>query len=387
MSPPEYWASGCRATTRGPKNRLKRSLQNILVAHYSGTISTLTLAQNSRGTYDLYLNSSLTIGGQPSWLTFDDAARTLYSSDETSYGSASVTAVLAAKNGGLTLAGKTTAATGGAVANTLYGNGFVAVAHYQGSMISTYKLPLSPSGTVLQKFSLTQSQPGTNPWRQEAAHPHQVIVDPTGRFLLAPDLGSDEIRIYAMSANSGILTACPSYIEVGGTGPRHGTFAPNGLFYVANELANTVHAFDVSYSSNCISLSQRQIITTMAGNKTAPSGTKLGEIHVKGNNLYVSNRRDLTFNPNDSLTSFNMASNGFLTFQNITSSGGTYPRTFHINKSGDLVVIGDQTTANVVVVERDVTNGLLGAQIASLRVGSVGTPENDNGLSSVLWDD
>ncbi|KAH8746798.1 Lactonase, 7-bladed beta-propeller-domain-containing protein, partial [Diaporthe sp. PMI_573] len=172
-----------------------------------------------------------------------------------------------------------------------------------------------------------------------------------------------------------------------GTGPRHGTFAPNGLFYVANELANTVHAFDVSYSSNCISLSQRQIITTMAGNKTAPSGTKLGEIHVKGNNLYVSNRRDLTFNPNDSLTSFNMASNGFLTFQNITSSGGTYPRTFHINKSGDLVVIGDQTTANVVVVERDVTNGLLGAQIASLRVGSVGTPENDNGLSSVLWDD
>jgi hypothetical protein len=52
-----------------------------------------------------------------------------------------------------------------------------------------------------------------------------------------------------------------------------------------------------------------------------------------------------------------------------------------------MVVIGDQTTSNVVVVERDVTTGLLGAQIANLRVASVGTPENDNGLSSVLWDD
>jgi 6-phosphogluconolactonase (cycloisomerase 2 family) len=102
---------------------------NIFVAHYTGIISTLTLAQNSRGTYDLHQNSTLTIGGQPSWLTFDEATRTLYSSDESGFGTAYVTAVLAAKNGGLTLAGKTTAATGGAVANTLYGNGFLANAH------------------------------------------------------------------------------------------------------------------------------------------------------------------------------------------------------------------------------------------------------------------
>lgn len=74
-------------------------------------------------------------------------------------------------------------------------------------------------------------------------------------------------------------------------------------------------------------------------------------------------------------------------FQQITSSGGTYPRTFSINKAGDLVVIGDQTTANVVVVKRDVATGLLGTQVASMRIGSTGTPENDNGLSAVLWDE
>jgi len=76
-----------------------------------------------------------------------------------------------------------------------------------------------------------------------------------------------------------------------------------------------------------------------------------------------------------------------MSFKNITSSGGTYPRTFAINKAGDMIAIGDQTTANVVVVKRDVVTGDLGPQIASLRVGNVGTAESDNGLSAVLWDD
>jgi 6-phosphogluconolactonase (cycloisomerase 2 family) len=76
-----------------------------------------------------------------------------------------------------------------------------------------------------------------------------------------------------------------------------------------------------------------------------------------------------------------------MTFQQITSSGGTYPRTFAIAKAGDLVAIGDQTTANVAVVKRNNETGLLGPQVASMRIGSVGQPENDNGLSAVLWDD
>jgi len=108
---------------------------------------------------------------------------------------------------------------------------------------------------------------------------------------------------------------------------------------------------------------------------------------VHGNFLVASNRRDLTFSPNDSMTTFNLDASGALTFTGITSSGGTYPRTFQINKAGDLVVIGDQTTANVAVVKRDVTTGLLGPQVASMRIGIVGHAENDDGLSAVLWDE
>lgn len=254
------------------------------------------------------------------------------------------------------------------------------------SEITTFKLPLTSSSAALQQIPLTMTGPGTIPSRQNAAHPHEVLLDPTGNFLLVPDLGADQIRIYQIGS-TGLLTACPSYFEVGGTGPRHGSFSTNGsILYVANELANTVNAFNLVYTNSCITLTKLQTLTTIPNNATAPTGTKVGEVHVKDRFVYASNRNDLSFSPNDSMASFSLGSTGSMTFMNITSSGGWYPRTFDINKAGDMVAIGDQTTANVAIVKRDPGTGYLGPQLASLRVGTVGTAENDNGLSAVLWD-
>ncbi|TVY84604.1 putative 6-phosphogluconolactonase [Lachnellula suecica] len=362
------------------------SAANIFVSHYQGTVQSLSLNQNG-GRYTLTANGTVTLGGQPSWLTFDSANRILYVADETGYGTASIWSVAANINGGLTQTGKATAPLG-SVHNVLYGDGYIASAHYQTSMVTTFKLPLTSSAQTLQKFALTMPGKGTIPSRQDAAHPHEVIVDPTGKFILVPDLGADLIRLYSINASTGMLTSCGQYTEVGGTGPRHGSWWNNSTLYIANELANTVHGFTVTYpASGCIALSRFQSITTMTGNKTAPTGTKVAEVRLKDNFLYAANRRDLTFNPNDSITAFSLDSAGDMTFQGITSSGGTYPRTFAINKAGDMIVIGDQTTANVVVVKRDTVTGALGPQIASMRIGTVGTAENDNGLSAVIWDE
>ncbi|KAG4442887.1 hypothetical protein IFR05_001591 [Cadophora sp. M221] len=350
---------------------------NIFAAHYSGTINSLTLTSTSNGAYSLALNNSLSIGGQPSWMTWDSSSRTIYMPDETGFGSASSFAVSAATNGRFTLLGKATGLPLGGVANVV-----------QTSTISTLKLPLSSSSKTLQTLKYTMNGKGPIPSRQDAPHPHHVFPDPTGAFLLAPDLGADQIRIYKIDSTSGKLTDCPSYIEPGGTGPRHGVFWGKDVLYVGNELANTVHVFAVSYpASGCLTLTRTQSLTSLPGNKTAPSGTKIGEVHVKDNFLYVSNRRDLSFSPNDSIATFSLSTTGVMTFVDIISSGGTYPRTFSINNAGDLMVIGDQTTANVVVVKRDPVTGKLGPQVASLRVGVTGNAENDDGLSSVLWDE
>jgi hypothetical protein len=100
---------------------------NIFVSHYQGTVQSLTLTPMSSSGYNLVTNGTVTIGGQPSWLTWDSANRVLYVADEGNSGS--VTSVTATTDGGLKKLGQCSA-PGGAVANTLYGNGgYIASVH------------------------------------------------------------------------------------------------------------------------------------------------------------------------------------------------------------------------------------------------------------------
>jgi 6-phosphogluconolactonase (cycloisomerase 2 family) len=262
--------------------------------------------------------------------------------------------------------------------------------------VTTFKLPLT-GGQPLQTLKYTGK--GVNPSRQEAPHPHHAIVDPTGDFLIVPDLGADLIRIHKIDKTSGKLTECTGAKPAPGTGPRHGTFwtpaggssrirrAEGTTLFVGNELSNTVSAWAVLYPSGgaCMTLALKQTLTPYQGNSTAARGTKVGEVHVKGNFLYNTNRNDKKFAPNDSLTQYTISSDGTLAFTENTSSYGTYPRTFDINKAGDYVAIGDQTTSNVAIVPRDPVTGKLGARVADLRISTTGTPENEDGLSAVVW--
>mgnify|MGYP003624097331 CR=1 FL=1 len=134
-----------------------------------------------------------------------------------------------------------------------------------------------------------------------------------------------------------------------------------------------------------MSLTFKQSLTPYEGNSTAVRGTKIGELKVKGNFVYTSNRNDKKFSPNDSISQYTISSDGSFSWTATTSSYGTYPRTFDINKAGDFVAIGDQTTANVAIVPRDPETGKLGDRVADLRIGATGIPENEDGISAVVW--
>ncbi|RMZ71686.1 6-phosphogluconolactonase [Pyrenophora seminiperda CCB06] len=371
------------------------SAANLWASHYSGTINYLTFSGNN-----LALSSSSSTGNRlPSWLTYDDAGKGLYISDENFYGSSggTLTSWSIGNNGSMKSAG-TVPTPQGVVATALYGGSdgksFVANAHYQTSQLTTYKLPLN-GGQPMQTIKYTGKS--VNPYRQEASHPHHAFVDPTGDFLVVPDLGADLIRIHKINKQSGALTDCTPAKPAPGTGPRHGVFwSPAGssrvrrqggtTLFIANELSNSVSSWAVSYASGgCMSLSLKQTLTPYQGNATAVSGTKVGEIRAKGNFLYNSNRNDKKFSGNDSITQYTISSTGTLTWTDTTSSYGTYPRTFDISKEGGFVAVGDQTTSNVAIVARDTTTGKLGKLVASLRIGAAGTPENEDGLSAVLW--
>ena len=71
----------------------------------------------------------------------------------------------------------------------------------------------------------------------------------------------------------------------------------------------------------------------------------------------------------------------------MTSSYGLLPIIFEINKAGDYVAIGDQTSDNVAIVKRNTTTGKLGALAANLTVTGPSDTNSSNpvGLNTVIW--
>lgn len=75
--------------------------------------------------------------------------------------------------------------------------------------------------------------------RQEGPHAHAVVVDPTGRWLLSVDLGTDAVRVWAVDEAG--LRAHREIALRPGSGPRHLVFGPDGTrAYVVDELEPTL---------------------------------------------------------------------------------------------------------------------------------------------------
>lgn len=270
--------------------------------------------------------------------------------------------------------------------------------------MSTFALPITNSSSALQTFEFTLTGPVTVPDRQDAPHPHDVIIDPTNSYILTPDLGADLIRIFAIDTqrNDGTLIECEPHKTTPGNGPRHAVFNHNVL-YVTNELADSVSTYSVSYrgdsdsdsNSNkkaCALSLQLQQEFQPGPNNTLPANSYVAEIRLVENtcrqraDVYVSVRGDQGFAPDDSIafldatsSSSSSASPAF-SLQNLTSSFGSFPRTLVISDDGEYVAVGNQKSSSVAIVQRDSQTGQLGALLGNLQVGSVSA-----GLSSVIW--
>lgn len=109
-------------------------------------------------------------------------------------------------------------------------------ANYTSGSVSS--LPLAADGAPAGPASvLAHRGSGPDAGRQERPHAHQVLPDPTGRWVLSVDLGTDSVRVCALDPATGALRV---HAETGlraGTGPRHLAFHPGGaVVYVLHEL-------------------------------------------------------------------------------------------------------------------------------------------------------
>jgi 6-phosphogluconolactonase (cycloisomerase 2 family) len=139
-----------------------------------------------------------------------------------------------------------------------------------------------------QNFTYTLDKPGLVADRQEAPHPHQALVDPTGKFAIVPDLGADLLRVYSIGT-SGINEMFPSWVKTPeGTGPRHAVFYPPGTapathLFVVGELSNKIITYKVTYGDyGQISLDNIASVSTFGSDAAAAaiSSAGAGEIDI-----------------------------------------------------------------------------------------------------------
>jgi len=79
------------------------------------------------------------------------------------------------------------------------------------------------------------------------------VVHPNGRFLYAPNAGSNDVSGYAIDPASGLLSTLPGSPFASGLGPVALAFAPGGAsLYVVNGQESTVAAFAVDAASGAL---------------------------------------------------------------------------------------------------------------------------------------
>ncbi len=200
--------------------------------------------------------------------------------------------------------------------------------------------PLQPDGSLGEMTDFVQHHgEGPNPARQEGPHAHSSIFTPDNRFAIIADLGIDQLIIYKLDSTIGKLLPHSPVNTRPGAGPRHLTFHSNGKWmYAANELDNTVTLYD--YDTKKGILTERQSLPTIPSE--APEST-IADIHISANGkrLYVSNRG------HDSITVYDIGTDGGLKMVSIQSSGGNCPRNFALAPGGKFLLAANQNSNEV----------------------------------------
>jgi 6-phosphogluconolactonase len=233
---------------------------------------------------------------------------------------------------------------------------------YSGGSLSV--LPVNSDGQVGKVSGVVQhTGSGVNPQRQEAPHAHSVLFDPSGRFVLACDLGTDKVHVYSLDREQGTLVAndSPYGESEPGAGPRHIAYHPSGKWvYVATEMGNTVETF--AWDSAVGKLERVSSISSLPADFTAHSQIAHILISPDGRSLYASNRG------HNSLAVYAVAEDGSLSATGFVSTGGNWPRNFAITPDGKFILVANQESDSVVVFAVDAFSGMPAALGAPVQV-------------------
>lgn len=194
---------------------------------------------------------------------------------------------------------------------------------------------------------------GPDELRQNGPHAHMVLPDPSGELIMAADLGTDCVYTYSLDPESGRLSQLAQNRVGWGSGPRHLAFHPTAAtVYITNELSDTLSACPYNRKTG--------MLKDVRDFRAAPRGTYTrnypGGIIVSpdGKFSYWSNRGD------DSIVAGPLADNGaHLGIGARWDCGGTWPRHVALTPDGTALFCANQRSGGVTAFRVDRATGRL----------------------------
>jgi 6-phosphogluconolactonase len=227
------------------------------------------------------------------------------------------------------------------------------VSSYHGGMIGL--IAINNHGTLSSHTEIHQHTGSSIHPAQTQSRAHSATIDPSNKFVVVADLGTDKLVIYQLDADQHQLTLHNEMRATPGAGPRHSVFHPTlPFFYVINELNSTITV----YKFDCIlgTLTEIETLNTLPPDYSDTNAC--ADIHISpdGRFLYGSNRG------HDSIVSFEIDSaDGTLGLLEHTPTLGEHPRNFAISPDGQYLLVANKNSHNIVTFKRDMKSGRLQA--------------------------
>ena len=221
---------------------------------------------------------------------------------------------------------------------------FLVVANYGAGNVGV--LPIRADGGLDDATEVVAlpGQPGPHRVEQSSSHPHQIVFDPSGKFVVAPDKGLDRIFVFAFDPVKGKLTPTAQGAGVArtGSGPRHAAFSPTrAVLWVLNEISSTVSTWQ--WDSERGHMRPVQILSTLPAEYTGENTASEIVVARTGKTVYCSNRG------HDSICAFAAdPETGLLSTPVWSSTNGRTPRFMGFDPAERFLYAANEQSDNIV---------------------------------------
>ncbi|MET8681873.1 lactonase family protein [Streptomyces sp. NPDC004647] len=284
----------------------------------------------------------------PSFLALAPGASMLYAVSETENGA--VAALSLAGDPDRPVVASEAVPVGDGPTHLTLTDGHLVTANYGSGSVTS--IPVGTDGTLARTGHVLRHEGGgPDPERQQGPHAHAVLPDPSGRWLLSVDLGTDSVRVCPLDPVYGASSVHRELRLRPGSGPRHLAFHPRGdRAYVINELEPTVTTCGWDAVAGKLEpLGETSVLAEGAGGRTYPSEVVIAP---DGRFAWTANRG------HDSITVLALdASGDRLRLVGNVPCGGRWPRHLALGPSGRHLYAANERSGDVTWFDVDESTG------------------------------